>query len=222
MNKRIVVGAGLSVFVFGCEMFLYEPKDPAPLLLIVRDDPAAFSPDSHPLADVPAGTVMDDLANLEGCWASSRAEPLQSDVAQGVPAQPFQRIEVLEVHAGLTSLTRHTLLVPTDVLPFGTRWPIYISHEEEVEINGKDRMRNTTVSANAGELHDDGEVRPSFIGSLGASRAEGGGTVVSLLTLDGDSLRTLDGGCCDGRPEDLSEEWVERNTTLWFRVECMP
>lgn len=65
---QIVVSAGLCVLLTGCWGL---PADAPEAITKVLADPESFTaPEDDPLQDVEAGSVIDDLAELGGCWGT--------------------------------------------------------------------------------------------------------------------------------------------------------
>ena len=83
-----------------------------PILSVVRDDPARFLIEDHPLADVPSDMVIDDLSGLDGCWGRYALGVVENDDTGEVFEVEEAEVIIFDLAGG--HVTRHF---------FGTRTP---------------------------------------------------------------------------------------------------
>jgi hypothetical protein len=167
----------------------------------VESDSAYFaqSPD-HPLLDVPAGTVIEDLAGLEGCWGAYAGPDLLEGGA-------FVRVD-----AEFYSFDLDTMRMTYEVLQRGG-W-IYqfdgaLEHVYELEIPAPDRITVRLVaSAASTNLVSVQEV-------TGCMVVEDAEPLDLQITLDGDAFKF-------GDSEDASSDFSgpHRANLVFRRFDC--
>lgn len=83
-----------------------------PILSVVRDDPARFLIENHPLADAPSDMVVDDLSGLDGCWGRYALGTVENEGTGELFEIEEAEVIIFDLAGGL--VTRHF---------FGTRPP---------------------------------------------------------------------------------------------------
>lgn len=86
----LLVAFGLA----GCEVpFAVEPKELPGALERVIDDSASFDADANPLHGVEAGTVIDPLEKLDGCWGGYAKS---TTLINGRPAVEIYHVYIID------------------------------------------------------------------------------------------------------------------------------
>jgi len=205
-KNRFAIGlVACCLLAEGCVWWGAELDDS---LLSVPDGVAAVESDSayfaqspdDPLLDVPAGTVIDDLADLEGCWgAYAGPDLLEGGVFVRADAE-FYSFDLDTMRMTYQVLQRGGWIFPFDVV---------LEHVYELHISTPDRITVRLVSGTSS--------------SNLASMAEGDGSFVVedaepldlQITLDGDSFKF-------GDSEDASSGFSgpHRANLVFRRFDC--
>ncbi|HUU98421.1 MAG TPA: hypothetical protein VM487_22025 [Phycisphaerae bacterium] len=160
-------------------------------------------PQDHPLLDVAAGTVLDDLAGLEGCWGACVGPQL-------LQAQGFLRADVEFYRFDLAPGRMIYQVVQRGEPPFGL-FDVSLEHVYSFEVTGPDRITVRLVSVTSS----------STLGSEG--QMEGPREVPDAepfdlqITLQGDVFKF---GDCAGASADFSGP--HRANLVFFRFDCPP
>ncbi len=176
------LGVGVAAVEAGCERF-EQPQD-------------------HPLLDVAAGTVLDDLAGMEGCWGACVGPEL-------LQAQGFLHADVEFYRFDLAPGRIIYQVVQRGEPPFG--FDVFLEHVYSFEVTGPDRITVRLVSATSS----------STLGSEG--QMEGPREVPDAepfdlqITLQGDAFKFGDSA---GASADFSGP--HRANLVFFRFDCPP
>ncbi len=155
------------------------PTQIPPEVLTVQSDTERFSPGDHPLADVTLGTVIDDPASLDGCWARYKTWSVTSDDG---PA-PVS-IEILVFDIGTGTFIEHDFLVGGPELAEGEASLITTTGDFRLESDRRMIMEDTATEA---AIVSEGELRSNATTQLWAW-LESGDTKSWVFTIDGDYM----------------------------------
>jgi hypothetical protein len=155
------------------------PTEIPPEVLTVQSDTERFSPSDHPLADVTVGTVIDDPASLDGCWARYNSRTFTSEDG---PDLEFVEILVFDIGAG--TFIQHQLAVGELQLAEGEAFLTTTTGDLRLE---SDRRMIMEVTAAGGAIVSEGELRSNASTQLRAS-LECGASSSWVFTIDGDYM----------------------------------
>lgn len=192
-------------------------------LAAVRADPARFGIENHPLADVLVGTVIDDLANLDGCWGRYVIE-IRDDPQTGeaVRIESFEALR-FDLATGVVSLQRLSRLPPandrTQAL-FGSNLnsdtPFLLVEDYRIAILSDHLLRFDGIDARGAAVQEDGSLVFDCFAAL-ASSINQDATLGVLATVQGDFLKYVDRA---GDPENIVPSAADEHASLWVRFDC--
>ncbi len=155
------------------------PTEIPPEVLTVQSDTERFSPSDHPLSDVTVGTVIDDPASLDGCWARYTTWTVRSDV---IPDPESIQVLVFDTEAG--TFIEHQLNVGELQLAEGDAFLTTTTGDLRLE---SDRRMIMEVTAAGGAIVSEGELHSNASTQLRAS-FECGASSSWVFTIDGDYM----------------------------------
>ena len=159
----------------------------------------AQSPDD-PLLDIPAGTVIDDLAGLEGCWGAYAGPDLLDGGVMVRADAEFYSFDFNAMRMTYQVLQRGAGLFPYDVA---------LEHVYELEISAPDRI---TVRLLTVESSSDLAIMREGQGLVVVEDAE---PFDLQITLDGDAFKF---GDSEGASSDFSAP--HRANLVFKRFDC--
>ena len=231
MNARLkwMCVAFSAVLVAGCGGFRSDMRDFAVILdfartievpqeipaeiLAVMAEPDRFSPQDHPLRNVAAGTVVDDLAGLDGCWGRAELDAWDGTFDGSCDVLTLDRISGLATHY-------QGYAQPRD-FPGG---PDQLSvNTYAYEVLSNQRVRLELLERRAGVVDEQGQIKPLplFLWLIGWGMTEDcidsddlrePVIMRMLVTLEGDYLKTCDPEWYDCDDPELGD--------LWVRMDC--
>jgi len=188
--------------------------------LQVVDDPTEFSATNHPLVDVPIGTPIDDLDQLQGCWVSY-AHVVYDDYYSGDIVESDEYAMLVfdsesKMYAGysLYSSTGE----PSWLEPPGSL--LFITQTGPYEIIRDNAIYWETGTLLGGRLLEDGSIVPDYLAAVTWSLSDEDWGYDILVTVQGDYMTMLaqpDGYDPVSSLEDRDEEIVFE---YWYRVDC--
>ncbi len=191
-------------------------------LQAVQDDPARFGSEGHPLADVPLGTVIDDLSGLDGCWAhyvrqtyeirdtdrtevSEDAEVLRFDLAAG------------ELHYYMFHLARWEDSPSATSILIGHQQRAFMTVVYDLTVVSDNMLVIEITHAEGAGIDDDGDLVYDCGVSNGFFNLGIGGKLTSIVSLQGDDLKYDD---TLPHPEDIDLADYEDSGGLFMRFDC--
>ncbi len=190
---RVCAVPAFLMLTNGCaDFFPPPPDDLSPELAFVVENREQFLSDlDDPLFDLAAGTVIDDMSGLDGCWASA----VVSDVVLGDrPLVAFYTVFRFDVHQGkYTSwlFSDQAFTITANVVGAGS-----------LSLDGDNNI--VTDGAESGEIRT----------TQGVETSEGTVVRQALATLSGDRLR-LHFGQADQDPSYPGDD------ELYWRFACL-
>ncbi len=177
-----------------------------PELQYVLDNRDRFTIEDHPLAEIPLGTVIGELSQLEGCWVRVQLEVLTDGSGEWVEAE-FCRVDLGEsmIHsARMTGVDGQTCL--EDSRPFIQVYEDQVNEvlDDRLVIEG---VAGSDEQTTAG-VNSDGSLSPHLVARFGWELSIGL-EVERLFTVDGDFLAASKNRGTDPAASDL-----------WVRVNC--
>lgn len=190
------------------------PKEVPAEVLAVQADPQHYAPVAHPLRDVPAGTVIDDLKGISGCWARYVEE---SQLIDGEETH-IQTVEVRTFDLSGKEYACHTWSSADRVVAPFTTVAILVSEFGSVRRVGDKRIVIEGQDFQAGGVKPDGtivyEYGAAVVGAINASTS-----YPCLVTVQGDYMKLLE-GASDQSPADLEVGADGSDGSLWVRLNC--
>ncbi len=199
------LGALMMAFSFQGQLAAEERLEELPDLAVevatVEEQCSEFEqPADHPLLDVPAGTVLDDLRGLDGCWgACASPELLQA------PAFVAADIEFYRFDFSTNRMTYQVVQRGGSFLDFD----VFLEDTYSLEISGPDRITVRLIAASSSSTLAS---LPDVQGPLEVVDAE---PFDLQITLMGDAFKF---GDSLGASPDFSGP--HRACLVFFRFEC--
>ena len=226
-NKSFAEAVGV-LFDLGCTAardLVPVPQAVPPVLSVVRNDPARFALEDHPLKDVSVGTVIDDLSGLDGCWGRFALNPIEHPETGEVFEQ--ERVEVLFFDLAAGRVTSHFFFTrpPLDFSlsadsgfpdSFFGETPFFLTVVSSVEIIRDNMITINGISSTGAAIEADGRFVFDCGVALGGSFNDTA-SLTGLVTLQGNFLKKDDSL---GGPEDALAEANDEFAELWVRFDC--
>lgn len=179
----LVVALGVIVALMGCDqipMFVPPKELFAEIDYVVshRDDFAQFQ--DNPLAEVEAGTVIDDLSNLHGCWGAF--DVFVNDFSEPIPILTLEDYEVYRFDT--TTGEAEWQVLQEGNLPLAGYTVALLSRSGQFEVSSPDRVR-LRIGVSIGNDPQTGE---SVTHGLDPEQVD-----EYLVTVSGDFMKLSDG-----------------------------
>jgi hypothetical protein len=179
----------------------------------VHADPSYFAEDSNPLADASQGTVLEDLASIDGCWGAYRRIEYQDN--QSGPINVLERWAAMKFDSRADTLALEILeKLPADRHPV----PMLLIYTGPYELLSDNRVRWHITQVEGGDVNPSGDVQFDVMTTIiGETSYDTDG--VMLVTLQGDALKTVE---IDPNAEASSVLYDELTFSggRWRRLDC--
>jgi hypothetical protein len=196
----------------GCDQTTYLLDEVPRELLAVDADRSRFLMTDHPLEDIPAGTAMDDLSGLAGCWGRVASKSIEVDAETGEVLE-YTILEVLEFQPESGRLLEHRIHGADLGFPILTGGlPMVQTFIASYQVESDSKVRRVDIDGRAGAIGPSGDVVFSYWPLVGIGISIGHEWDM-LVTLDGDMLKT------DERALNFVTS-AESHVRLWVRLDC--
>ena len=195
------------------------------VLSVVRNDPARFAPEDHPLRVVKVGTVIDDLSGLDGCWGRSIIIPITNSETGEIFEQEQMEVLVFDLAAGRVTRHSFTTRPPLGFLSnegggfpdsFFAETPFFLSVVSDLRLISNNIITTAGLSSQEAAIEPDGRLvfdcGAATVGSINDTA-----TLIGFVTLQGNFLKKSDSPNGPGlAPAEPNDELAE----FWLRFDC--
>ncbi len=186
------------------------PSEVPPQIYGVLSDPAPYDEEGHPLVGLfPGEVVIDDLANLSGCWADYWADDVLYDDPSDAEGEMVEYVGMMVLDTGRETYTEYIYF--SSVPDVDISEPVLIVLTGTCTIVNERRFAIEVTAVESGVLQDDGSIAEhtgaTFLGVMLL-----GEKWEYLATLDGDHLKTASATGTGEEPD----EW----STFYTRIDC--
>lgn len=203
--------------------FATVPEEVPAELEAVQDDPARFGPEDHPLTDVPLGTVIDDLSDLDGCWARYTRQTYEvwdtdrTDVSEDVEVLRFD-LAAGELHYHLFHLSRWEDSPDPSVWAFvSSRQRAFMTVVYDLTVVSDNMLVIEITHAEGAAIEDNGDLVYDCGVSNGFFNVGIGSDLTSVVTVQDGYLKYMD---TLRDPEDIDLADYEDSGDLFVRFDC--
>jgi len=185
-------------------------------------DPQAFSEVDHPLIGTTPGTIIDDLGNLDGCWAqfSSAESPGVDHFVSPAGYTYPDNISVLVFDARDKTIANHVYCVSEFEVPAypGTNGPTLFTWRGTYRERGDRRIEITYTDTDAGVVRPNGSLKRNPIVDFFALWPLYDPTLL-MTTVQGDYMSYYPASE-DQDFDDLDADVILPWTRFYRRLEC--
>lgn len=214
---RLLPLLAISLSGLGC---IDVPGVPAELpaeLACLRENPDLARPSPDALAGVPAGTVLDAAAALDGCWGqvfeTEATNPETGELVRVISLAVWR----FDMAAGTHD--QYLLLDNGSFSPFRNE-VVYVGTTSTFEVYEQRALHLIGRDGEAAGVLPDGRLVFDRGASIVASINETTSYPI-LFTVSGDTLKVVEGGY-DQLPADLVIGQHDDRAVIWVRLECAP
>lgn len=198
------------LIIAGCDILSSVPGAIPAEIVTVNLNRSHFDGSNHPLATTLAGTALDDLTGLDGCWGRVGTEESTDPSTLRVGLYPI--LETLQFDAGSGRLVHHRLLDYDGDFTLTTGRPLLQTFVADYSTHDGNRITRSISDGQAGVVLEDGTIAPEFLGLVGVGISVGH-VFDTLVTRQGDYLKTADGSIDEPPDPDVGAK-------LWVRLSC--